>query len=151
VAVDTYGCTFDDVDELLVWDARRATNPAAPSIDTWIEVGAAELAGLIGDLAPTPEGGDPPPCAGDGWRARARMVVALYAAAMAEDAHYPERAGRQRNADVGARFWERHREQRDALVKDLEACRDGLEPGTARGGSGHTFPLIPLVTRDMGT
>jgi hypothetical protein len=149
VAVDLYGCTLDDVDALLRWDIRRAEEPQTADVLTWIEGGAAELAGLIGEIAPDVDNVPTPPCAGDAWRSRAKLVVALYAAAMAEDAHFPERTKRA-GSDYGQRLWERHKEQRDALVTGIEACRDGIEPGTARGGSGHSFPLIPLVTRDMG-
>jgi len=156
VAVDLYGCTLDDVDALLVWDVKRADEPGPPDVETWIVAGAAELAGLIGEIEPSPPVPDPPaepdpdpPCGGDGWRSRARLVVALYAAAMAEDAHFPERSKRA-GSDYGQRLWERHKEQRGALVSALEACRDGLNPGAAHGGSGHSFPYPPLFTRDMG-
>jgi hypothetical protein len=145
MAVDIYDATLDDVDQLLVWDVRESTDPPASMVETWISLGAAELHGRVGDiLADTP-------CGGEAFRLRARLIVALFAAAMAEDAHYPERAVDREAGSYGAVLWARYTKTVAELATDIEACRDGIDPGAAHGGSGHTFPSPPFFAREQGT
>lgn len=145
VELDIYDATLDDVAAHLIWDVRQSTDPQPAQVEAWIVLGAAELQGLIGDLI---EG---QPCAKDAFRLRAKMIVALYAAAMAEDAHYPERTMDREAGDYGSRLWNRHKEQQAALVAAVEECRDGIDASSAHGGSGHSFPWPPFFSRTMGT
>jgi hypothetical protein len=149
VAVDLYGATHAElvalVGDLLIWDVTRSTDPSPEAIERWIELGAADLYGLVGDISVDA------PCGGEAWRVRARQIIALFAAAMAEDAHYPERARDRRAGDYGQRLWDRHEKRTASLKADIEACRDGMNTGTAHGGVAHSFPEPPMFTRTMGT
>lgn len=145
MAVDRYDATLKDVDAVLIWDAFTSTDPTPQQIEGWLEVGAADLHGLVGDIAV--DG----PCGGDAWRIRARHVVALFAAAMAEDAHYPERASDRDAGDYGERLWKRHEKRTDSLKTDIEKCRDGIDTGGVQGGVAHSFPEPPMFSRCMGT
>lgn len=141
MAVDLYGATLQDVDGLLIWDVETSSNPTPQQVQGWLEVGASDLFGLVGEIP-----GDGP-CGGEQWHTRARFVVALFAAAMAEDAHFPERARRRKEGEYGAVLWERHKERMASLQADIEKCRDAA--GTTQGGAAHSFPTCPLVTRTM--
>lgn len=143
MAVELYDASIDDVDAFLIWDVHNGQDPTAAQIDTWLQLGASELYGLVGTIPADS------PCGGDAWHGRARHIIALFAAAMAEDAHYPERAKRRSNGEYGSVLWDRHKEQMAALQRDLEACRDGLDPSAAHGGAAHSFPSPPLFTRCM--
>jgi hypothetical protein len=145
MAVDIYDATLDDVNRLVIWDVLSAEDPPPTMVEDWIQLGAAELGGLIGDITLEQ------PCGGEAFRLRARMIVALYAAAMAEDAHYPERTMDREAGDYGARLWARHKEQVASLALAVEACRDGISTGSAHGGIAHSFPTPPMFARDMGS
>lgn len=145
--IDVYDATVDDVDRLLIWDVRSSERPKPAMVEAWIEEGALELQGTVGDI-PT---GDDPPCGGDAVRARARRIVALYAASMAEDAHYPERTMDRKAGDYGARLYARWEKLAAGLIADIERCRDGVNASGPSGGSVHSFPSPPFFAREMGT
>jgi hypothetical protein len=140
VAVETYGVTTASIDALVIWAVAASTDPTTVQMDEWIKVGAAELHAGIGDLTGA--------CNTEEFRARAAHVVALYAAAMAEDAHYPERAGKP--GTYGTRLWDRWKEQSDRLAVDVEACRDSTAAGSDRGGAAHSFPSGSMFTQTIG-
>lgn len=132
----TYDVSLDDINALVIWDVRRSTDPTPGEIEGWIPIGAAEVSGRLGTLT-----GD---CDSEAHRARAKHALALYVAAMAEDAHYPERAGKP--GSYGTRLWDRWDKQLDRLAVDVEQCRDGTSEDTS-GGSGHGFPDTPMFTQ----
>lgn len=139
MAIDRYDATIEGVDALLVWDVTRSDHPTEAEIETWFDMAAAAVGAQTGAL----DGG----CDDEGFRARAAHLVHVWVAAMADDAHYPERTG---DAD---RYAEVLRKQfatgLAVLAADAQACREGTYGGVRSGGA-HSFPKPPLFTRCMG-
>jgi hypothetical protein len=132
VAVDLYDATTAEVNDLLAWDLNRSTIPTPEAVEDWLTVGAAQLNAQLGDITTLTNA--------DAYEARAKQVVVLYGAAMAEDAHYPERAVDRGEGSYGALLWKWYANQLASLVADVEEERDSLAPGARRGGSSVSAP-----------
>lgn len=143
MAVDLYGATEIEllaaVNALLVWNVEDSSHPTAAEVAKWFPLAASRVRSKVGDL----EGS----CDPEGFTARARHLIAVWVAALADDAHYPERTDdKNRYAQVlRAQFTD----DLAGLATDVEDCRDG-QAGGVRGEAAHSFPDPPFFTRTMG-
>lgn len=138
-----YGAELGDVRALL--PHRRIaedTSPTEEQVAGFVAQAANLVRARVGDLAAHSDVA--------ALEEAARAVVALRAAAMAEDAAFPERASTA-DTSYGTVLWNRATEALEELLEalDLEDAGGGQPGQTAAGGVASSFPA-PAFTRAQG-